>query len=376
MRIERLDFFRFPVPFKVVFRHASASRRRAENLIVAARSEDGRTGYGEGCPRSYVSGETPGSGLAFLAEHAPALAAEVVDVDSLRAWTRSRREVIDRNPAAFCALETAVLDLFGRVEGRPVEDLVGVPRLTGSFQYSAVLGDAPWPVYRWQLRRYRKWGMRDFKLKLSGDPRRDRGKLRAFGSGEPVRVRLDANNLWTSPDECIRHLRGLPGAVFAVEEPLRPGDIEGFERVGRECGARIVLDESLLRADQLGALQDPARWIANLRVSKLGGILRSLEVAAKAAERGVGVIVGAQVGETSILARAALTLMRAAGPNLIASEGAFGTHLLQSDLTSPSLMFGSGGLLDAEPWSDPGNGGLGLEIDPGGLVPAAAPEPA
>ena len=57
MRIERLEVFRFPIPFKVVFRHSSASRAQAENVIVAAYSDCGRVGYGEGCPRSYVTGE-------------------------------------------------------------------------------------------------------------------------------------------------------------------------------------------------------------------------------------------------------------------------------------------------------------------------------
>ncbi len=50
MRISRFSVFTFPVPFKVVFRHASASRDRAGNLIVAAHAEDGRVDYGEGCP--------------------------------------------------------------------------------------------------------------------------------------------------------------------------------------------------------------------------------------------------------------------------------------------------------------------------------------
>ena len=47
MRIVRITGIKFPMPFKVVFRHASASRDRAENLIVAAHSEDGQVGYGE-----------------------------------------------------------------------------------------------------------------------------------------------------------------------------------------------------------------------------------------------------------------------------------------------------------------------------------------
>ena len=58
MRIQRLEVSSFPVPFRAVFRHASASRAQAENLIVAAYSDCGKVGYGEGCPRRYVTGET------------------------------------------------------------------------------------------------------------------------------------------------------------------------------------------------------------------------------------------------------------------------------------------------------------------------------
>ena len=57
---------------------------------------------------------------------------------------------------------------------------------------------------------------------------------------------------------------------------------------------------------------------------------------------GIGIIVGAQVGETSILTRASLAVMNEhAAITLIAAEGAFGTLLLEHDLTEPCLMFGS-----------------------------------
>ncbi|MXY60390.1 MAG: hypothetical protein F4Y96_08170, partial [Chloroflexi bacterium] len=148
MRIDRLDVYSFPVPFKAVFRHASASRSRAENLIVAARSTDGITGYGEGCPRDYVTGETAGGGAAFIRRHAQAIADEVTDGPSLRAWADAHRGEIDEYPAAFCAIELAVLDLLGKAAEAPVEDIVGVPRLDGGFTYSAVLGDSPYLVYR------------------------------------------------------------------------------------------------------------------------------------------------------------------------------------------------------------------------------------
>ncbi len=366
MRISRLSVFAFPVPFKVVFRHASASRGRAENLIVAAHGDDGNVGYGEGCPRHYVTGETVPGGLAFIRAHADSFVAEVDDLASLIAWIRANGDAIDRNPAAFCAMEIATLDLLGRASRQSVEELVGLPRLQGTLRYSGVLGDAPYPAYRWQLRRYRRRGFRDFKVKLSGHPAQDRRKLRAL-TGTSSSVRLDANNLWTSARDCIQHLAGLPGEPFAIEEPLGVGNLKGFRAVAEASAMRVILDESLLRAGQLEMLADPARWIVNLRVSKMGGILRSIDVARRAAGLGIDTIVGCQVGETSILTRAALPVMRSVGPNLVAAEGAFGTWLLQRDLTSPSLTFGDAGRLEVDDVSQ--EPGLGLAVRSEDLTP-------
>ena len=370
MRIQRLEVSSFPVPFRAVFRHASATRAQAENLIVAAYSDSGEVGYGEGCPRQYVTGETVESGASFIRKHAGSIIDRVTDVPSLKAWADAHREVIDRSPAAFCALEIAALDLLGKTGGAPIEELLGLPRLTGRFPYSAVLGDSPYPVYWWQFRRYWNRGFRDFKVKVSGNLEGDRRKMLLFrNKTDPrLRVRFDANNLWASAEECIRHVTALPHQVYAIEEPLRAGDLAVFERVGVECGAKIILDESLLRAEQLDTLKDPKQWIVNLRVSKMGGIMRSLDVAKQVADLGAGVIVGAQVGETSILTRAGLTVMHAARPNLVASEGAFGTHLLRRDLTSESLMFGEGGAVVVELSGIGGAPGLGLEVRSEDLV--------
>ena len=366
MRLERLEAYTFPMPFKTVIRHASASRRRVENLIVVAHSPDGLTGYGEGCPREYVTGETMLSGNRFIAQHADSLIGEVGDAQSLRAWIESHRDAIDANPAAFCAMETAVLDLLGKTRKQSVEDVLGLKFPFGEFRYSAVLADWPFPLYRWQHGRYRVRGFIDFKAKLSGDVHRDRRMLRPFSSrsGRRLRLRVDANNLWTSPDECQNHLNAMPVTPFAIEEPLRSGDLQGCRQIAEETGLQIILDESLARAGQMEALHDPERWIVNLRVSKMGGVIRSLEVAQEAVRRGVGVIVGCHVGETSILSRAALTVMQAVGHGLVSAEGAFGTQLLRSDLTVPSLRFDWGGQLALSQVSDLGPSGFGLALDP------------
>ncbi|MGH8564882.1 MAG: enolase C-terminal domain-like protein [Gammaproteobacteria bacterium] len=75
-------------------------------------------------------------------------------------------------------------------------------------------------------------------------------------------------------------LGALEFPFFALEEPLGTGDCEGMRRIALTLDTRIILDESLLRADQLERFCDSTdRWIANVRVSKMGGLLRSLELA-------------------------------------------------------------------------------------------------
>ncbi|HEY6507524.1 MAG TPA: hypothetical protein VIY56_05900, partial [Vicinamibacterales bacterium] len=60
-----LVFHALAIPFVVAFRHASAERRETATVWVEARRGP-HVGYGEGCPRPYVTGETVESALSFL----------------------------------------------------------------------------------------------------------------------------------------------------------------------------------------------------------------------------------------------------------------------------------------------------------------------
>jgi L-alanine-DL-glutamate epimerase-like enolase superfamily enzyme len=310
-----------------------------------------------------VTGETLAGSLAFAAGVEADLVRSVVDVDSLRAWMQAHAEAIDRHPAAWCAVELALLDLFARTRGDTVEKMLGVPEVRGPFRFSAVLGDNPPEVFAAQARRYRDLGFTDFKIKLSGDVTRDRMKVDELrGWNLPLlRVRADANNLWQDPQTASAFLGGLDFAFHALEEPIGANDYPALADIAQAFGCRIVLDESLLRAEQIADLPgDPKKWIANVRVSKMGGLLRSLDVVAAARQAGLGVIVGAQVGETSLLTRVALSVAQAAGPLLVAQEGAFGTHLLQRDVCDPPVMFGRGGVLDPVPYGFATAAGFGI----------------
>ena len=366
----RVELATFPTSFKVTVRHVSAVRAATENIIVRVQTASGAVGVGEGCPRQYVTGETVESARTFLRGAAPGAAVAAGTVDGLRSWITDYWESIDANPAAFCALELALLDALAGEQRVSVERLLGFPDLSGTFRYTAVIGDSGRWVFALLLQRYLFRCMRDFKLKLSGDLDRDRRKLaRLRRRGSTVRVRVDANNLWSEAEKCIEHLSRLDYRFTAIEEPLTANDLDGFARIAGALDTPIVLDESGIRGEQLARLPGPAdRWILNCRVSKMGGLLRSLATVDAARALGIGVIVGAHVGETSILTRAALTVAAHAGHALVAQEGAFGTTLLRRDLVSPVLMFGRRAELEIATMLDPATPGLGLLADESALA--------
>jgi L-alanine-DL-glutamate epimerase-like enolase superfamily enzyme len=339
------------IPFKSAFSHASASRDRTQSLWVDVCMADGTPGHGEGCPREYVTGESLDGAIAFVAGLTADVQQSVHDLASLKTWTATHTSEIDANPAAWCAVELAVLDGFSRQASLSVEAYLGLPEIDGTFSYSAVIGDSPVKRFQAELTRYREAGFRNFKIKLAGDRTRDLEKiavLKASGIA-PDSVRADANNLWSNADEVIRALVALDYAFWALEEPLQAGNVPGMLRIASETGTSIILDESLLRADQLSLFATSATsWIANLRISKMGGLIRSLQVLDRIRDAGLRVIVGAHVGESSLLTRAGLTAANAAHDILVAQEGAFGTHLLERDVVDPPIMFGAGGKLDAQ----------------------------
>lgn len=358
----KLELMTFPARFRMRFAHGSATRSETENVICVARG-DGLTGYGEGCPRGYVTGETVATAARFFDAHRAGLEREVRDLPGLRAWIAAHGRVIDENPAAFCAVEIAMIDLFAQKAGQGIEAFLGLPP-PRAIAVSPVFGVTGPMAARAIGAGYRMFGMTDAKVKLSSDPVADRVRLgiirRALGwdSRRGSRLRVDANNLFLEAGACLAHLDAAGANIWAIEEPLAPRDFAGMRDVADATGARIILDESATRLSDPEAVEG-ADWIVNLRVSKHGGMLRSLEMLRVARERGLGVLLGCHVGETGILTRAGLALASACGADLIAAELAYGGYLLARDLTRPRLRFGRGGTISAT-----GAGpGLGVDVN-------------
>ncbi len=361
MKIFDLTIERLEIPFKLSFSHASATRNMTDSIIVKAKTQQ-NVGYGESCPRIYVTNETYQSVSTFFQTHKSSLIVSISNLVSLKLWISEHRNGIDRNPAAWCAIELSLLDLLAKELNCTVESLLQLPELSGSYDYTAVLGDSSLDGFSKLVERYNLMGFVDFKIKLTGDIEHDKAKCDlVVGKVKHARIRLDANNLWYTSDEAISYMRELGHSIFAIEEPLQANNYDDLLSISTELGLKIILDESFLRLQQFSYLLDtPDKWIINIRVSKMGGLLRSIDIVNKAKQLQIDCIVGAQVGETTILTRSALTVVNAYRDVIIAQEGGCGTYLLKHDICDPILMFTAGGKITEGQVASLGERGFGL----------------
>jgi muconate cycloisomerase len=352
-RIASLTIYQLRIPFHQTFKHALQSREESDAVIIKVTDDDGRVGFGESLPRSYVTGEITESMVArlrydlaaklFGEAFAPGWETFEYLSSVLPEWTRSDDKngpVIAWN-AAFCAVELALLDWSLRRDYESLSELLTPVRY--EVVYSGVISaDAPKDAAA-LAKRMARLGLRQIKVKVGAAD--DVARLEAVRKvvGDDVELRADANGAW-SADEAVVQLRRLAAfKLQAIEQPVRAADLIGMKRVREQSGVPVMADESLVTIDQARRLIElGACDFFNIRLSKNGGVSGSLAIAKLAHEAGVKIQVGAQVGETGILS-AAGRIFAAHLPELTFAEGSFGNWLLAEDVTFENVAFGFGG---------------------------------
>ena len=176
-------------------------------------------------------------------------------------------------------------------------------------------------------------------------------------------VRVDANNIWNDEKQCIKYLNEISDLIWGIEEPLTKRDISKFLEINRKTGKKIILDESFLKIEDFDEIKKyPESFLVNLRVSKMGCVLWSINIIKKFQEYNFKFILGSHVGETSLLSRAALLLGENYKDHIYAMEGAYSSHLLNLDPVRPEIKFEKKGVVKVEEL-DLKNVGWGIDFN-------------
>ena len=385
MRVAEMIAYHVRIPLKKAIRHASFTREENDTLIIRCRLDDGTTGWGEGLPRDYVTGETIDSVFAQLlatnwrreaGDDAADLSAAVRLCSTLKladAGASGKRDCFGN--AARCAVEIAMLDAFCRRHSQPLSVVVGLVPETLAIRkkrtrvrYSgAWTPSSPPSRFRdllgcWKLKIF---GFHQGKVKVGVEGYDDAvsvARLRRV-MGPAFDIRVDANEAWRCENLEKKVSPLIPLGITAVEQPVPHSDVDGLAAIRPRLGVPIMLDESLCSlADGRRAIERGTCDLFNIRLSKCGGFVNALKLAAMAHAAGLGYQLGCQVGETGILSAAGRHFACSIG-GIRYLEGSFDHFLVRERLTIENLTFGYRG------WApELAKPGLGVEIDPAALT--------
>jgi L-Ala-D/L-Glu epimerase len=380
--VTALDLFAVDLPFRVAFRHAAATRNSSESLFLRARLDTGVEGWGECLPRAYVSGESREDAFTMLRDVIlPRLLGttfeSLADVTSFlqkcdgKAPTEWVRSDVPQT-SAWCSVDLALIDAFGRQDGKPAYlGLAGVETLTpqksSDYRFSGVVSaDHGWR-YRLSLLKLRGFRFPHIKLKVEPDGAFEAARIARRVLGRRVDLRIDANMAWDA-DQALANIAKLRTVgIESFEQPIAADNLDGLARLVRESAAGIVVDEGFTDRESLQTLlRHRACTGANVRISKCGGLVAALARCQEALDADLMLQVGCQVGESSLLSAAQLSLLSLLGPlqpRVRYIEGCFGRHLLREDPVSPLVQFRYGG----RPPRQVTGPGLGVQVDEAAL---------
>jgi L-Ala-D/L-Glu epimerase len=354
MRIVSAQLYALRIPFKIPFSHKLMTRSYSDSIIVKLTADSGESGFGEGVPRPYVTGETVSSCLDRIQRVLLPLAGQhdfkeqsplagpmdlLSEIDTLLP-DAGNGSVLAFN-ASKAAIELALIDLLLKQNKKSLGSMI-LPG-TGSVTYSAVITADSTDTVRKLALKCGEYGIKQVKIKVgTGD---DRGRIAAVRDalGGSVSLRVDANGAFDVKGALALISSIEPFNIDSIEQPVPRGDVNALAQVKKNSPVPVMTDESLItEQDAAELIENEACDLFNLRISKNGGIFRTVRLAGMARKAGMGFQLGCQVGETAILS--------AAGRHVAAHlsdakfvEGSYGALLLEEDIADESVQFGYAG---------------------------------
>ena len=355
MRVAALDLVEVELPLVQPFETSFGVERRRRVLLVALRTPDGLTGWGEcvaaEAPR--YSSETVATARSVLVDHlVPALArlASATPESFARAtgWVRGHR-------MARAAVEMALWDLAAKRRGTSLARALGGRRRRVEVGVSVGIHPTV-PRLLAAVGGYLDAGYLRVKLKVR--PGWDEVPVRAVRREYPdLRLWVDANQAYgiDSLPAIARWARRHDVEIF--EQPFPERALSLHAKLVRTGATRVALDESVVdaatyeEAEQLGAM-----GALNVKPGRVGGLAMARDLAGRARRRRISVWVGGML-ETGI-GRAHNVALASMEPFTLPADLSASARYFAHDLIGSPFELGPGSTLAV-----PTGAGIGVELD-------------
>lgn len=311
MQACRIRCYHYDKAFNVGFNSPQARRYQADSVIVRIDFSDGTVGFGECAPRRYVTGEDCASVVRLLRhrfspllfEHPiPHLAAAEALLAELE--QSSQEAGIAHYHSALGAVDLALIDGLERSQRLSADQLFPVA-YRSELRFSASIPFLPqafieayFPLLDAHV------DIAVIKILVGEDiqANRDRVALIRRLSGPDTELRLEFNGKMTL-NQVKQNLQALVDlGIKAVEQPLPPHQDDALHELHDAFDLDLVADEALVTLEDARALaRGGAYSIFNIKVSKCGGLLRSMRIAELADAHAIQCQIGTHVGESPLL---------------------------------------------------------------------------
>lgn len=347
MNITKLHYHHIRIPLKLTFAQANQNTQLSDSVIVRLETERGKIGYGEACPRTYVSGESTTAVRNTLEQWKPSLfSTSFQTLDDIRDWAFTQLDQ-GKGPAAVCAVELALLDAWSKTNEIDLQDAFSQQRPISTLQYAGVIPYGKWEKLSAVVSHF---NFDSWKFKAYDEVAKNVQRIKDIKAlmGPEMPIRMDANAGWSLTNAREQINAALALGVCSFEQAF--SEKEDAFMLMKEFGdkGQIMADESLVTLEDAAELIDlQACNHFSLKLSKNGGIFNSLRIYELAQKAGIPCQLSAHFGETSILT-AAGALFASMVPSLSALEGALGTYLLKEDICKKPMMVNTNGKFNEE----------------------------
>lgn len=288
-------------PYELYLKHpfsiAKYSRTSTPLMLVQVQYE-GYTGYGEASMVPYM-GESYETAAAFLSKVDVSQISYPFDFDTIVNYLDS---IAPGNPAVKAAIDIALHDLDGKLQGKPCWQLmVSDPAKMPVTSYTIGI-DEP-DIIRKKVKE--AGDVKVLKVKLGRDT--DKLLINTIREVSALPLYADANQGWTDRQQSLDMLHWLHShGVVLLEQPMAKADIQGNAWLTERSPIPIIGDEAVQRFADVESAKGVYHGI-NVKLMKSAGMHEASRMIAKARELDMKVLIGS-MSETSCATLAAAAL--------------------------------------------------------------------
>jgi O-succinylbenzoate synthase len=265
-----------------------------------------------------------------------------------------RLESVRGHPMAKAAIEMVYWDLFGKIQGKSLVEMIGGVRQKVEVGVSVGIQPSPDELVK-VVAGYLEQGYRRIKIKIK--PGRDILETQAVRRMFPgLRLQVDANSAYSlDTAEELLPLDDLD--LLLIEQPLAEDDLWDHHYLQERFRTPLCLDESILSERHARqALEMPACRVINIKAGRVGGLSQAIAIHNLCYNAGIPVWCGGML-ETGFGRAANLALASLPGFTLPGDISATDRYYLE-DITNERFILNPDSTITV-----PDGPGLGVSIN-------------